>query len=59
LPQVSGQERTAQPKEEQAQRVQEPAKEVKVREEQSARKGFSLGKIDWVLEVVNPTSPLL
>jgi predicted nucleic acid-binding Zn ribbon protein len=60
LPQVSGQERTAQPKEEeQAQQVQEPAKEVKgrVREEQSPRKGFSLGKIDWVLEAVKELAP--
>jgi alpha-tubulin suppressor-like RCC1 family protein len=55
LPQVSGQARAAQPREEeQARQVQEPAKEVKVRvrEEQFARKGFSLGNIDWVLEAV-------
>jgi hypothetical protein len=60
LPQVSGQERVAQPKEEeQAQQVQELAKEVKVRvrEEQSSRKGFSLGKIDWVLEAVKELAP--
>jgi alpha-tubulin suppressor-like RCC1 family protein len=51
----SGQARAAQPREEeQARQVQEPAKEVRVRvrEEQSARKGFSLGNIDWVLEAV-------
>jgi alpha-tubulin suppressor-like RCC1 family protein len=55
LPQLGGQERAAQPKEEeQAQQVQESVKEieVKVREEQSPRKGFSLGNIDWVLEAV-------
>jgi alpha-tubulin suppressor-like RCC1 family protein len=60
LPQVSGQARAAQLKEEeQAQRVQEPPKEVKVRvqEEQSPRKGFSLGNIDWVLEVVKQLAP--